>query len=92
MGLSNLLQDYDSAILVGEMGCGKTLIGASVPYVYENGGKPARTLVMCPGHLVKKWQREVLETIPNSRARIMRNLHDVISLDHYTQSQKPQNM
>jgi len=42
MGLCNLLRDYDSAIVVGEMGCGKTIIGAAVPYVYENGGKPAR--------------------------------------------------
>ena len=43
MGLCKLLRDYDSAIVVGEMGCGKTLIGASVPYVYDNGDKPART-------------------------------------------------
>ena len=54
MGPCNLLRDYDSAIVVGEMGCGKTIIGAAVPYVCENGGTPARTLVMCPGHLVKK--------------------------------------
>ena len=26
MGISKLLQDYDSAIVVGEMGCGKSLI------------------------------------------------------------------
>lgn len=81
MGLANLLQDYDSAIVVGEMGCGKTLIGASVPYVYDNGGRPARTLIMCPGHLVKKWQREVLETIPDARANIIRYLRDALSLD-----------
>jgi SNF2 family DNA or RNA helicase len=81
MGLTNLLQDYDSAIVVGEMGSGKTLIGASVPYIYENGGRPARTLIMCPGHLVKKWQREVLETIPDAKASITRYLSDVLSLD-----------
>lgn len=73
MGLTKLFQHYNSAIVVGEMGCGKTLIGASVPYIYNNG-KPARTLVMCPGHLVKKWQREILETIPGARARIIRTL------------------
>src|SRR5574341_2328793 len=80
MGLSNLLQLYDSAIVVGEMGCGKTLIGASVPYIYENGARPARTLVMCPGHLVKKWQREVLETIPGAEAKIIRSFKDVLAL------------
>lgn len=77
MGLCNLLKDYDSAMVVGEMGCGKTLIGVSVPYVYENNGKAARTLVMCPGHIVKKWQREVLGTIPDAEARIVRNLDDL---------------
>ncbi len=81
MGLCNLLRDYDSAIVVGEMGCGKTLIGASVPYVYDNGGRPARTLVMCPGHLVKKWRREVLETVPDAEARIIRKLGDLKYLD-----------
>jgi SNF2 family DNA or RNA helicase len=81
MGLCNLLRDYDSAIVVGEMGCGKTLIGASVPYVYNNGSKPARTLVMCPGHLVKKWQREIKETVPDAQARIIRNLDDLKCLE-----------
>jgi SNF2 family DNA or RNA helicase len=81
MGLANLLKEYDSAIVVGEMGCGKSLIGASVPYVYNNGGRPTRTLVMCPGHLVKKWKREVLETIPDAKANIMRYLEDALTLD-----------
>ena len=81
MGLTSFLQEYDSAIVVGEMGCGKSLIGASVPYIYDNGERPARTLIMCPGHLVKKWQREVLETIPDAEANIIRYLGDVLSLD-----------
>ncbi len=42
MVLCKLLRDYDSAIVVGEMGCGKTMIGASALYVYDNGDKPAR--------------------------------------------------
>jgi SNF2 family DNA or RNA helicase len=90
MGLSKLLQETNSAIVVGEMGCGKSLIGASVPYVYENGGKPSRSLIMCPGHLVKKWQREVLETIPDSKARIISKLGDVITLDKYKEPEVPE--
>jgi len=89
MGLCNLLRDYDSALIVGEMGCGKTLIGASVPYVYENSGKPARTLVMCPGHLVKKWQREVYETVPDADARIIRQLDDLKRLDRNGEPERP---
>jgi len=90
MGLSKLLQDYDSAIVVGEMGCGKTLMGLSVPYVHENGGKPTRTLVMCPGHLVGKWRREALETIPDCDARIVRYLCDLLYLDRDAEPQRPE--
>jgi SNF2 family DNA or RNA helicase len=81
MSVSRLLEEYKSAIVVGEMGTGKTLIGLSVPYLYKNGKSPARTLVMCPGHLVKKWQREILETIPNAQAKIVKNLNEVISFN-----------
>lgn len=90
MGLSKLLNDYNSAIVVGEMGCGKTLIGAAVPYVHGSGGKPSRTLVMCPGHLVNKWQREVLGTIPDAKARIIRRVGDVMSFDKDAEPQVPE--
>lgn len=90
MGLCKLLRDYDSAVVVGEMGCGKTLIGASVPYVYENGDRPARTLVMCPGHLVKKWQREVVETVPDAQARIVRNLDDLLRIGRIGEPENPE--
>lgn len=81
MGLSELFKEHDSAVVVGEMGCGKTLIGASVPYVHENGENPSRSLVMCPGHLVKKWQREILETVPGAEADIINNLEDIQKID-----------
>jgi SNF2 family DNA or RNA helicase len=90
MGLCRLLREYDSAIVVGEMGCGKTIIGASVPYVYGNGSRPARTLVMCPGHLVNKWQREVLETVPDAEARIVRKLDDLMQLDRDSRAERPE--
>src|SRR5574341_1261163 len=83
MGLTKLLSEYDSAFVVGEMGCGKTLIGASVPYIFDNGQKPSRTLIMCPGHLVKKWQREILETVPEANAR---------SEEHTSELQSPTNL
>jgi len=86
MGLCNLLRDYDSAIVVGEMGCGKTLVGGAVPYVYNNGDRLARTLVMCPGHLVKKWQREIRETVPDANAMIIRGLDD---LKHFEKNGEP---
>jgi hypothetical protein len=45
---------------------------------------------MCPGHLVKKWQREVTETIPDAQARIIRSLEDVLSLDGDAKPQAPE--
>jgi SNF2 family DNA or RNA helicase len=90
MGVSKLLDDYNSAVVVGEMGCGKTLMGLAVPYVHSNGDRPARTMVMCPGHLVKKWQREALETIPDAEARIIRKLDDLRSLDPDAKPQRPE--
>ncbi|MBW1947847.1 MAG: ATP-dependent helicase, partial [Deltaproteobacteria bacterium] len=90
MGLSRLLKNYDSSLVVGEMGCGKTLIGLSAPYVYENGGRPTRTLVMCPGHLVRKWQREAVETIPDADAKIVRNLHDLMYVDTDAEPERPE--
>jgi len=80
MGLVKVLEKKDSAIVVGEMGSGKSLIGASVPYIYCNGGRSVRTLVMCPGHLVQKWKREVEATIPEVKVIIVRNLKDIMFL------------
>lgn len=76
MGIVRTLNEKDSAMVVGEMGSGKTIIGCATPYVFSNG-KPVRTLIMCPGHLVQKWKREVEQTIPGARASIIRELKDV---------------
>ena len=81
MSLCHVLKKKRSAMVVGEMGSGKTIIGLAVPYICENGNKPCRTLVMCPGHLVKKWQREIRQTIPEARAMIVRKLEDVMKLE-----------
>ncbi|MFC1560880.1 helicase-related protein [Candidatus Latescibacterota bacterium] len=90
MGISRLLDDYASAVVVGEMGCGKTMLGLSVPYIRGNGGRPARTLVMCPGHLTGKWRREALETIPDTDTRIIRNLGDILSIDPGAEPARPE--
>jgi SNF2 family DNA or RNA helicase len=52
-----------AAILVGEMGVGKTFCAAAVPAL--NPRKNHRTLIMAPGHLVEKWIREIRNTLPH---------------------------
>ena len=59
-----------AVFVVGEMGTGKTLIGSLIP---RNGTK---TIIMCPSHLTQKWVREIVETRPNAKAVIIRNLRD----------------
>jgi SNF2 family DNA or RNA helicase len=87
MGLIKVLEEKDGVIVCGEMGSGKTIIGCSVPYISTNGKRPSRTLVMCPGHLVQKWKREVEETIPEAKALIVRQLKDVL---HFKNNGRPE--
>jgi len=79
--LVKLFEANKSAIVVGEMGSGKSLIGACIPYISVNGGRPPRVLVMSPGHLVKKWRREITETVPGAKAQVIRGLKDVMTID-----------
>ncbi len=58
--LAKLYESENSGILVGEMGTGKTI--CSIVLAYVLGLK--RVLVMCPPHLIKKWEREIRITLP----------------------------
>ena len=66
-----LLDDGASAaVLNGEMGTGKTMMGiAAAAVMYGYGYR--RTLVIAPPHLVYKWRREILETIGNARVWVL---------------------
>ena len=59
--------------LVGEMGTGKTFIGASAAHMAGF----TRILVLCPPHLTRKWKREVEETVPKARAAIVASITDL---------------
>ena len=61
---SKRLDTANNVIISGEMGVGKTLIGITTCH-YHSRGKPYRTIVACPGHLVEKWAREIKETLPD---------------------------
>ena len=59
-----------SAVVNGEMGTGKTLIGIATAWLLHHAGYP-RTLVVCPPHLVYKWRREIKQTVPEARVWIL---------------------
>ncbi|MHB8927809.1 MAG: helicase-related protein [Bacillota bacterium] len=78
LGLAETLRVQRNAVVVGEMGTGKTLMGAVVPYVLHRDRY--RVLVMCPGHLVKKWAREISITVPGAVVRLIDGWEDALKL------------
>jgi len=62
--------DEDAAIINGEMGVGKTMLAIATAAVLRAEGY-RRTLVISPPHLVYKWRREILETIPDARVWVL---------------------
>ena len=67
------LQAHRGTTVVGEMGTGKTFIGAAAAYMAGF----QRILVICPPHLVPKWKREVEMTVPGARAAIVESITDL---------------
>ena len=63
-------QGERAAIINGEMGCGKTIMAiACAAVLHAEGCK--RALCLSPPHLVYKWRREILDTIPNAKVWIL---------------------
>lgn len=70
--VTRLLVDRNehAAIINGEMGCGKTLLAiATAAVLYREGYR--RTLVLSPPHLVYKWRREIMQTVPDARVWVL---------------------
>jgi hypothetical protein len=74
-GIAKYLKTEDSVRLVGECGTGKTLMSIGVAHIHAEG-KPYSALAMCPPHLVLKWAREVLITVPRARAFVVYDLRN----------------
>ena len=72
-GAALSLKAHRGTTVVGEMGTGKTYIGAAAAYMAGF----RRVLVICPPHLTKKWKREVEQTVPGARAAIVTSITDL---------------
>ena len=72
-GAALSLKAHRGTTVVGEMGTGKTFIGAVAAHMagFE------RILIICPPHLVPKWKREVEMTVPGVRAAIVESITDL---------------
>lgn len=72
-------QNEPAAILNGEMGCGKTIMAIALAAVMYNEGYK-RSLVLSPPHLVYKWRREILETIPHAKVWVLNGPDTLVKL------------
>jgi hypothetical protein len=68
-----------AAIVNGEMGCGKTIVGIAVAAVLKAEGY-RRTLVLSPPHLVYKWRREILETVAGAKVWVLNGPDTLLKL------------
>ena len=58
-----------AAVINAEMGTGKTMMAICAAAVMQK--THPRTLVISPPHLVYKWRREILDTVPNARVWVL---------------------
>lgn len=63
-------RNEQAGIINAEMGTGKTMMAIAVAAVMHSAGY-RRTMVISPPHLVYKWRREILETIPDARVWVL---------------------
>jgi len=69
------LMERRGVILVGEPGSGKSIMGATVAASLQTQMKPDQVvIIMCPPHLVEKWEREVKQAAPHVFVRILKTV------------------
>ncbi len=62
-------ENQPAAVINAEMGTGKTMMAICAAAVMQR--THPRTLVISPPHLVYKWRREILETVPGAKVWVL---------------------
>jgi superfamily II DNA or RNA helicase len=75
MGVAKRWEDWKTAAIVAECGTGKTLMSLAAIHVHADG-KPYTAIAMVPPHLVNKWAREALQTVPGLRVFMIDDLRN----------------
>ena len=75
MGVMKRWHLAHNANVVAECGAGKTLIALGSMFVHS-AGRPFSALVMAPPHLVLKWGRETIQTLPNMRVFLIEDMRN----------------
>ena len=77
---SNALNNKKVAFIIGEPGSGKTAMATSTVCVHNANHKTMTNVVMCPGHLVEKWKKEIERLAPLSEAIILSDFDELLDL------------
>ena len=75
MGVAKRWQQQHTAGIVAECGTGKTLMSLGAIHVHSDG-YPYAALAMVPPHLVEKWAREAILTLPGIRVFMVDDLRN----------------
>ncbi|EIO4563336.1 DEAD/DEAH box helicase [Vibrio parahaemolyticus] len=80
--ISALLLDEKApaGILNAEMGTGKTMMSIAASAIAYSESQAKRFLVLSPPHLVYKWRREILDTVPNAKVWVLNGPDTLLSL------------
>ncbi len=74
-GAAKALERNRGVIVSADCGTGKTIMSQAIAQCHDEG--PYRAIVMCPPHLVEKWEREIVETVRNPIVRQVRSYRDM---------------
>jgi SNF2-related domain len=84
-GMIKCLDKHGSGFIIGEPGVGKTI--TSVAIIHEHarrsrrkGGRNGRyrAIIICPDHLIGKWEWEIESTIPEAKVHTIKKWHDIL--------------
>jgi hypothetical protein len=76
-GAAAVLKNQRTAWFVMEMATGKTACSLATAWLTLKHKPDYRILVMAPGHLVRKWRREVEWLLPGVECRVIGNFADL---------------
>jgi len=75
MGVAKRWEQHHTAAIVAECGTGKTLMSLGAIHVHSDG-RPYTAIAMVPPHLVEKWAREAIQTLPGIRVFMVDDLRN----------------
>jgi len=77
------LEQKKATLCIAECGSGKTKIGITALHAYQqrnaHDGQPVKhfNIVLCPSHMIKKWIREIEESLPDTFAVAITSIEEL---------------